>query len=441
MVITNTPKGGLLIKKMDSVTKEPLSDVTFKVTTADGAVVGTSNGEYRTDSNGYISIPDLEPGTYIVQEVQTKSGYLLDDTPKTITVKDHQTYTLEVFNQPKGGLIINKLDSVTHEPLEGVEFTITEADGTVVDDNGGMTSSMGLYRTDKNGQIIIEDQTSSADVNQAKLRIYKVDAENYTDLLPGAAFEIYRFEQTDDGGYDWIQTILTAQGEDGQYIVGETGYIELNFVEHLTAGSLYNTLYRLNEITAPTGYTASDETYYFVWMEQSATEESTIAAMTETGAVPENFSFETANVVFIPYSTDSAIYVPNESSTTFISVTKQWQGAEGTALEEGEHPDEVKVTLYQVSNAGTKTEYKAEGVENPVKLNAGNGWTYTWEQLPKEDAQGDAVTYTVEETPIEGWDVSYTYPDGANENTGVAEGEIIVINRERSTFTLPEQTS
>ena len=82
VVITNTPKGGLLIKKMDSVTKEPLSDVTFKVTTADGAVVGTSNGEYRTDSNGYISIPDLEPGTYIVQEVQAKSGYLLDDTPR-----------------------------------------------------------------------------------------------------------------------------------------------------------------------------------------------------------------------------------------------------------------------------------------------------------------------------------------------------------------------
>ena len=44
VVITNTPKGGLLIKKMDSVTKEPLSDVTFKVTTADGAVWGPPTG-------------------------------------------------------------------------------------------------------------------------------------------------------------------------------------------------------------------------------------------------------------------------------------------------------------------------------------------------------------------------------------------------------------
>ena len=184
VVITNTPKGGLLIKKMDSVTKEPLSDVTFKVTTADGAVVGTSNGEYRTDSNGYISIPDLEPGTYIVQEVQAKSGYLLDDTPKTITVKDHQTYTLEVFNQPKGGLVINKLDSVTHEPLEGVEFTITEADGTVVDDNGGMTSSMGLYRTDENGQIILDGLVGTFIITETKtIEGYTIHEETRTQTV------------------------------------------------------------------------------------------------------------------------------------------------------------------------------------------------------------------------------------------------------------------
>lgn len=56
------PLSGLLIKKMNSVTKEPLSDVVFKVTRIDGTVVGTSNGEYRTDERGFIMIPDLDPG-------------------------------------------------------------------------------------------------------------------------------------------------------------------------------------------------------------------------------------------------------------------------------------------------------------------------------------------------------------------------------------------
>ena len=257
VVITNTPKGGLLIKKMDSVTKEPLSDVTFKVTTADGAVVGTSNGEHRTDSNGYISIPDLEPGTYIVQEVQAKSGYLLDDTPKTITVKDHQTYTLEVFNQPKGGLVINKLDSVTHEPLEGVEFTITEADGTVVDDNGGMTSSMGLYRTDENGQIIIDGLVGTFIITETKtiegytiheetrtqtvvinpndtqtitvyndpvggVELVKVNSADKTQRIPNVTFEIRRM---DDALVDTVTTDSDGRVflplEDGSYYAVE----------------------------------------------------------------------------------------------------------------------------------------------------------------------------------------------------------------------------
>ena len=257
VVITNTPKGGLLIKKMDSVTKEPLSDVTFKVTTADGAVVGTSNGEYRTDSNGYISIPGLEAGTYIVQEIQAKSGYLLDDTPKTITVKDHQTYTLEVFNQPKGGLVINKLDSVTHEPLEGVEFTITEADGTVVDDNGGMTSSMGLYRTDENGQIILDGLVGTFVITETKtiegyiiheetrtqtvvinpndtqtitvyndpiggVELVKVNSADKTQRIPNVTFEIREM----DGGL--VDTVTTDRNgrvflplEDGAYYAVE----------------------------------------------------------------------------------------------------------------------------------------------------------------------------------------------------------------------------
>ena len=40
--------------------------------------MGESNGEFRTDESGFIKIP-VEPGGYIVQEVKSKPGYLLDD--------------------------------------------------------------------------------------------------------------------------------------------------------------------------------------------------------------------------------------------------------------------------------------------------------------------------------------------------------------------------
>ncbi|WP_243208497.1 MSCRAMM family protein [Oscillibacter hominis] len=165
----NSPKGALLIKKIDSVTHKPLSDVQFFITTSDGTVVGNNNGYFTTDSAGTILIENIAPGTTLVaKETRAKDGYLLDDTPQTIKIKAGETVTLEFRNQPKGGLIINKLDSVTKKPLEGVTFKITYADGSYVDAEGGKLSSKGLYYTDKNGQIILSGITGTVVVTEEK---------------------------------------------------------------------------------------------------------------------------------------------------------------------------------------------------------------------------------------------------------------------------------
>jgi len=181
---TNMPLGGLLVKKMDSSTKEPLADVIFKITRTDGTVVGNSNGEYRTDERGFISLPDLEPGGYIVREVQAKSGYLLDDTPHAVEIKDHQTYTLEVFNQPLGNLIINKLSSLDNSPLEGVKFQIKYANGQVVDNKNGQVSSNGIYFTDRNGQIILSGITGTVVVTELEtVPGYRIDPNTRTQTV------------------------------------------------------------------------------------------------------------------------------------------------------------------------------------------------------------------------------------------------------------------
>ena len=184
LTFTNMPLGGLLVKKMDSATKEPLADVIFKITRTDGTVVGNSNGEYRTDERGFISLPDLEPGGYIVREVQAKPGYLLDDTPHAVEIKDHQTYTLEVFNQLRGSLIINKLNSLDNSPLEGVKFQIKYANGQVVDNQNGQVSSNGIYYTDRNGQIILTGIVGSIVVTELEtLPGYRIDPNTRTQTL------------------------------------------------------------------------------------------------------------------------------------------------------------------------------------------------------------------------------------------------------------------
>jgi len=184
LTFTNMPLGGLLVKKMDSATKEPLADVIFKITRTDGTVVGNSNGEFRTDERGFISLPGLEPGSYIVREVQAKPGYLLDDTPHAVEVKDHQTYTLEVFNQPLGNLIINKLSSVDNTPLEGVKFQIKYANGQVVDNKNGQVSSNGIYYTDRNGQIILSGVVGAVVVTELEtVPGYRIDPNTRTQTV------------------------------------------------------------------------------------------------------------------------------------------------------------------------------------------------------------------------------------------------------------------
>ena len=165
----NQPKGGVLVRKVDAATNEPISDVEFLVTDSDGNFIGNANGKFITDSAGTFTITDIAPGTtLIIKETRAKDGYLLDDTPQTVKVKSNEMITLEFRNQPLGGLRIIKLDSVTKKPLEGVQFRITYSDGSFVADEGGKLSSNGLYMTDANGEILIRDIVGTLVVTEVK---------------------------------------------------------------------------------------------------------------------------------------------------------------------------------------------------------------------------------------------------------------------------------
>ena len=181
----NQPKGGVLVKKVDAVTNAPISDVEFLVTDSDGNLIGNANGKFVTDSAGTFTITDVAPGTtLIIKETRAKAGYILDDTPQTVKVKSNEVTTLEFRNAPKGNLIIVKQDSVTKEPLEGVEFKITYADGSYVDAEGGTLSSTGLYWTDKAGKISISGVSGTVVVTEIEtIPGYTIDENTRTQTV------------------------------------------------------------------------------------------------------------------------------------------------------------------------------------------------------------------------------------------------------------------
>ena len=216
----NQPKGGILVKKVDAATNEPISDVEFLVTDSDGNLIGNANGKFVTDSAGTFTITDIAPGTtLVIKETRAKTGYILDDTPQTVKVKSNEVVTVEFRNAPKGNLIIVKQDSVTKEPLEGVEFRITYADGSYVDAEGGTLSSTGLYWTDKAGKITISGISGTVVVTEIEtIPGYTIDENSRTQTVvvnPNDTQTLY-FYNTPVGGLQ----IIKSDKDSGKRIAG-----------------------------------------------------------------------------------------------------------------------------------------------------------------------------------------------------------------------------
>ena len=245
LYFSNAPKGAILVKKVSSADNSPLSDVEFLVTKSDGSVVGDANGKFVTDSTGTFLVEGVEPGTtLVIKETRAKPGYLLDDTPQTVQVKEGQTVTVEFRNQPLGNLIIHKLSSKDKTPLEGVQFKITYADGSYLPDESGKLSSNGLYWTNSEGQIILSGITGTVVVTEVEsipgytidpntqsqtvvvnpddtqqlyfynapvggVEFTKVNEADKTETISGVTFEIRRV--SDDALVDTVTT-----GKDGK---------------------------------------------------------------------------------------------------------------------------------------------------------------------------------------------------------------------------------
>lgn len=250
----NKPLSGIKIVKTDSETGEPLEGVSFSVSKMNGEKIGT----FKTDKEGMVYISDLEDGYYTVTETEGLEGYHWDKEPKTVEVKSGKQTILEVENQPYSGLVIEKTNSRTGDPIEGVEFLVTKFNG----------EQIGYYETDESGLIVIEgleegtylvketkeakgykldSEAKEVEIKDGKRTTLKVENDPMSSVLihkidsvtgegiPGVKFLLYDSDnepigqfETDDEGYIWIRKELP----EGKYKLRELepaeGYISDN---------------------------------------------------------------------------------------------------------------------------------------------------------------------------------------------------------------------
>lgn len=273
LTFANAPYGKLVIEKRDAETNNLLPGAEFRVTTAAGCEVGqngvigdttlTSNGIFTTGADGKITITNVRPGSYIITEIKAPDGYLIDDPTRTITVTSGDTQTIVFKDTKPGGLIIEKRDSVTKVPLAGATFKVTTSDGRFVAQDGGATSTNGLYTTDANGQIHIVDLDPDTYVVTEVTAPdgYLMDAPSQTVKIEKNDTQTLTFYDTPLGGL----TIVKVDSESGKRLEGAkievaklNGEIVGTYVTDklgvIQLPDLDDGWYQLTEIKAPKGY-------------------------------------------------------------------------------------------------------------------------------------------------------------------------------------------
>jgi len=195
LTFKNQPKGKLIIQKRDSATGQPLPGAEFRVTTAAGCEVGldgvigsstlTQNGIFTTDGQGEITIINLAPGAYVINEIKAPTGYVMDRASTNVVIgKNGDTQTVIVKNSKAGTLVIDKRDSLTGKPLQGVTFKVTTSTGEFVPAENGQISSNGLYFTDKDGKITIHGVVGTLVVTEtATIPGYTIDEASRTQTV------------------------------------------------------------------------------------------------------------------------------------------------------------------------------------------------------------------------------------------------------------------
>lgn len=188
-------------------------------------------------------------------------------------------------------------------------------------------SLAGKYSSDESTQLT--DSSSSADITEKKISVYKVDSDDYTKNLPGAEFSLEKLN-----GSSWQKVAAKDVNVDGKLVTDKNGKLDLTDLAN-------NAVYRLKESQAPSGYSLNSNYYYLVWLNGKKTSSEIYNGLSDT---VKNEIGKQSNIHFFK-TAGGAIYVPDDYSQ--LTVAKHWVNSDGTAAKPG--ASSVKVDLYRVT--------------------------------------------------------------------------------------------
>ena len=261
VTVTNEKQPGIKIIKTDTDTGKPLVGALFRVV----QIGGPGAWDVTTNSDGEAKIAGLAPGNYSVAEARAPDGYLLDVTPRIVTLVSGVATVVEIGNASKPGLLLVKLDKETLKPVAGAVFSVVFL-------QNGARKDLGTYTTGQNGTVFLPDLTPGNyiisetkapagyvldptpinfavdggklnrlevfNIPTSDLRLLKIDAES-RQPLEGAVFKLFDEKRLEIGTYTTsaLGEILVTGLASGIYFVQEqkapAGYLLDNTVRRV----------------------------------------------------------------------------------------------------------------------------------------------------------------------------------------------------------------
>lgn len=405
-------------------------------------VINPTGDKLLTTSNTTLTLTDtlsFEPSDKTSADLDLSSIHLYGVTLDTTTgnlVADHTNEIghdrfTAIYDSPNHTMTVTVPDELACVLEYTYQISYPSSTEVTVKNHANLT---GLVEKWVDTHVVNYD--SSATVRFSKFDLNKVDSNDYLVTLPGATFELAKWNKTAKT-FDVVHTLKTnASGQINFGLLDSSATAETT--DTSSAQLLCSTLYRIVETDAPTGYALSKSPIYLLWGAFSNTKQDD-AFKTATGETCVNDSeynqgIDSSKVTYLARGDISAVYVPNTANS--ITVAKHWLDTDGKtelALDKVNSTYTATVELWRKSyQYGSQ---KSDDLVKTVTLDNSNNWSYSWNNLPLTDSADSSITYKyyVKETACSG-----TFKYDLN-NTGITGGTILLYNQvpEDANYELP----
>lgn len=279
-----SPKGRIIIKKIDADTKESLSGVIYQLKAKEniysldgrntllytkGETISkdiSEDGLYMTNELGEIIIDELPLGIYELKEFKALNSHVTDNSVYDINLSydgSERTLYVKTINLTNSKTIVelSKVDITNNKELPGAKMTLTDSDNKVIETWTSTERPHIIRGLEVNKEYILTEDTAPLGYVKAESIIFTVEdtEEIQKVVMKDEVIKVEISKQDFATGEELTGATLQIIDDNGIIVHEWTTDGKVTLFERLPSGN-----YTLKEISSPNGYEIAESVEFTV---------------------------------------------------------------------------------------------------------------------------------------------------------------------------------